>query len=470
MPRRSRLVRLSLCFWTLALLSVAWLWSSPAAAGTLVIEAGREQEILGLFQPYRLAGDVTPEWKLWNVSIRAREVHVELKGEGAEECELALRHQEESDSTTFDHSENFSFYFPKDPSPSCRTAGLKLAEAVKQNDHGVFWRHEVEVVQIDPRWLTAWQVVAYDPLLRFAGFVALLVGMLTRELLRLPSRWRAGMLGLLGLGVALRLTLTPADAAFDAWPFSREPTIAGLIWRGPLMGMVSEHTHIFLTDIIYKTGLVFGLLGPAVVFMHAWRMLGSHRAAVFAGGLIAIWPSHLRFSHADGTFISSIVFSGMSFALAHDALRHPSRNWRWCALGLLVPVSLQTFQMRPLNQIFAVLLVGAAMILGEGIPRARRFLVAGVVSLATVAIAVPRFLQAHSGDLSHASPELAVSAFQSFFSYHYNTLIRAEITPPIAVVLAVVGTVTLWRTQRRVAIFLLGWFALFFVTHSIINP
>ncbi|MEZ4373257.1 MAG: hypothetical protein R3B07_20710 [Polyangiaceae bacterium] len=474
MPLRFRMLRPRLHAWLLLTLCLCavYLWSKPVAAGTLVIEPGREAEILGLFQPYRLAESVTPEWKLWNVRIRAREVSVELKGQGdlAETCELGLRHAEESDQRTFDHSQNFSFYFPKPAGPTCRAALLKLVEAVKRNDHDTFWRHEVEEAKVDPRWVSAMEVIRKDPLIHLAGFVALVVGMLTRELLRLPKRWRAGMLALLCLGVLLRLTITPADAAFDAWPFSRVPTLAALIWHGPVISIVSEKSPIFLTDITYKVGLVFGLLGPAVVFMHAWRMLGSHRAAVFAGGMIAVWPSHLRFSHADGTFISSIVFSGMSFALAHDALRHPSRNWRWCALGLLVPVSLQTFQLRPLNQIFAVLLVAAALLLGEGIPRARRILVAGVVSLATIVVSIPAFLKSHSQDLHHANASLVPSAISSFFSYHYNTLIRADITPPIALVLAVVGAVTLWRTQRRVAVFLLSWLGLFFVTHSIINP
>lgn len=473
-PLRFRMLRPRLHAWLLLALclSAVYLWSKPVTAGTLVIEPGREAEILGLFQPYRLAESVTPEWKLWNVRIRAREVSVELKGQGvpAETCELGLRHEEESDERTFDHSQNFSFYFPQQPSPTCRAAVLKLVDAVKRNDHGTFWRHEVEEVKVDPRWNTAREVIQKDPLIRLAGFVALVVGMLTRELLRLPKRWRAGMLAMLCLGVLLRLTITPADAAFDAWPFARVPTIAALVWRGPILSVLSEHNRIFLTDIIYKVGLVFGLLGPAVVFMHAWRMLGSHRAAVFAGGMIAIWPSHLRFSHADGTFISSIVFSGMSFALAHDALRHPSRNWRWCALGLLVPVSLQTFQLRPLNQIFAVLLVAAALFLGEGIPRARRILVAGVVGLATAAISIPEFLKSYSKDLHHANASLVPSAISSFFSYQFNTLIRADITPPIGLVLAVVGAVTLWRTQRRVAVFLVSWLGLFFVTHSIIHP
>ncbi|MCA9626843.1 MAG: hypothetical protein KC766_04235 [Myxococcales bacterium] len=474
MPTPARLLRLRFVRWLWLGLSliVCGLWSSSALAGTVVIEPGREKEVLALLEPFQLSQEVSPGWKLWNVVIRPREISLELHGPGdpPAKCLLGMRHFSERDSRTVGNSKNFSFYYATAPAAGCRAAGEKLMAAVRRNEEAGFWRHEVESREVAPEWMPTWEWVLQDPLFRLAGFVALVVGMLTRELIRLPPRWRLGMLAVLALGVVLRLTLTPAEAAFDAWPFSRVPMIAAQIWHGPYIGKLSQGSPYFLTEIIFKVGLVFGLLGPAVVFMHAWRMLGSHRAAVFAGGLIAIWPSHIRFSHADGTFISSIVFSGMSFALAHDALRHPSRNWRWCALGLLVPVGLETFRLRPLNQIFAVLLVGAALMLGEGVPRARRLLVAGVVSVATLAISVPEFLRQYSNDLHNANSDLLFSTLRALFSYRLNTLIRVDMTPPLALVMAVVGAVALWRSRRRVALFLLGWLGLFFITHSIIKP
>ncbi len=468
-PQRTRLLR---CALLLLVFALTWLGPSRALAGTLVIEQGREQEVLQLFQPYQLTQDVTPGWKLWNVFIRAREIQVEIRGPGdpPQPCDIRLRHVSETDERTFDKSKNFAFYFPTAPSGACKQAALELVAAVKANDRSTFWRTEVDVVELDPSWTDRWEFVLYEPLFRLAAFVALVVGMLTRELLRLPPRWRWGLVAVLAFGTILRLTMTPPEAALDAWPFSRAPKIAADLWRGAYVGQLSEHAPVFLTDLIFKTGLVFGLLGPAVVFIHAWRMLGSYRAAVFAGGMLAVWPSHLRFSHADGTFISSIVFSGMSFALAHDALRHPNRNWRWCALGLLVPVGLETFTLRPLNQIFAALLVVAALALGQNIPRWRRFLVAGVISVATVAISVPEFFKQHGERLHEVGPHLFVNALKSFFSYRLNTLIRVDMTPPLGVVLAVVGAVTLFRTQRRVGAFLCGWLVLFFITHSLVTP
>ncbi len=429
-----------------------------ASAKPPVIEPGREADVLALFRPFELGGEVTPGWRLWNVNIQSTEVRVELRGPGEppQRVQLLLTHPNDPRTGEFDSSQSFKFFFPAAAHSTDNRAALAVAQAIKRNDQGSFWG-----VNTSP--LLA---LTRDRLLQFALFVALVVWMLGAELLRMRKTERAWLLGVLALGTALRLFLT-REMALDAWPFSRVPILAQAMFSGPLLTHLSQDHVFFLTDFIFQVGLVCGLLGPAVVFLHARRMLGSTHAGILAAFLLAIWPSHLRFSHADGTFIASIVFSGMAFALTHDALRHEHRNWRWGALGALVPVLLTTLSLRPLNQIFAVLLIGIAVWLPGGAPRWRRGLVASVIGLTTLLLSAPEFFRANADQVkSGLTSALFSQALRGFFSYDFNTFIRPDMTPPLGVLLASLGVWALWRQQRRVAVFLSVWFGAFFVTHS----
>lgn len=461
------------CFLGVLLCLSVVLGATNASAQVPIVEAGREADVLALFSPYVLGGEVTPGWKLWNVGILSTEIRVELHGPGEppEIVRLVLTHPSDGRLGGFETSENFNLSFPTAIQGPGKDAALALAAAVKRNDRRSFWASETNLPapEAADRVLSSRALqLTRDPLLRFALFVALIVWMLGADLLRMRRAERAWLLAALALGVVLRLTLTQ-QMALDAWPFSRSPALATATFSSLIVRQAS-HDHIFfLTDFIFQIGLVCGLLGPAVVFLHARRMLGSTQAGIIAAFLLAIWPSHLRFSHADGTFIASIVFSGMAFALTHDALRHPHRNWRWGALGALAPVLLVTLSLRPLNQIFAVLLLGVALWLPGDAPRWRRGLVAAVIASLTLLLSVPEFMRQNSEQVrSGLGSSLFTQAVTGFFSYDLNTFIRLDMTPPLGVLLAGVGVWALWRQQRRVAIFVTAWFAAFFVTHSYI--
>lgn len=116
----------------------AALLAAPAlAAQEAVIEAGREREVLALLSPHSLAREVTPGWKLWNVSIGARAIELELRGPG--DARALVRLAERGDAA--EHSPSFGI--TRDAAArqgAARAAADALVAAVQNNDAGGFWR------------------------------------------------------------------------------------------------------------------------------------------------------------------------------------------------------------------------------------------------------------------------------------------------------------------------------------------
>jgi len=105
------------------------------AEPTSVIGEGREPEVLALFAPHRLGGEVSAGWRLWNVRIEPTAIEVELRGPGDEAATFELGRDPGAESTT-------SFSIRRSGSTASGAAAKAtdvLVEAVKRNDHGGFW-------------------------------------------------------------------------------------------------------------------------------------------------------------------------------------------------------------------------------------------------------------------------------------------------------------------------------------------
>jgi hypothetical protein len=111
-----------------------------ASAAGPVLESGREREVLALFAPYTLGGEVTQGEKLWDVRIQATEIVVALRGAGGDRPSLRLVHSSEAPSGA-EKSASFAIVrLMPDTDRAGMAASRLLLEAVQRNDRGGFWR------------------------------------------------------------------------------------------------------------------------------------------------------------------------------------------------------------------------------------------------------------------------------------------------------------------------------------------
>lgn len=116
--------------------------ASLAKAGEeQIIGSGREAEVMALFAPYSLGGAISGGFKLWNVSIGADHIDVELKDEAGALVRLKLGPRAGQSETTA------SFGVTRDGEaqmgPAREAADVLLAR-VRANDRGEFFRRNVE--------------------------------------------------------------------------------------------------------------------------------------------------------------------------------------------------------------------------------------------------------------------------------------------------------------------------------------
>ncbi len=187
--------------------------------------------------------------------------------------------------------------------------------------------------------------------------------------------------------------------------------------------------------------------------------------------VVAALPLHIRFSHSEVAFAPSIALSSLAFALAHGALKERARAWRWFAWIALPPLAFLAYSARPLNILFAPLLIATCLFLTPATVRPqRRWGVAALVA-APAPLSIWYNLRVYFGAeyASSAAPiELLRSTARAFFSFEYNTLIRPDITPPLLLIAGVIGSVWAWRAgRRRIVGFLVAWLTLFFATHTV---
>jgi hypothetical protein len=113
-----------------------------------VIERGREAEVLALFSPYRLTSELAPGWALWNVSISATAIDVELRGRAGAEARVTLVQEVEGE---LERSESFSIRRDDAArSGDARVAADALVTALRRNDRGGFWHASSAPAERDP--------------------------------------------------------------------------------------------------------------------------------------------------------------------------------------------------------------------------------------------------------------------------------------------------------------------------------
>ncbi|MCC6647133.1 MAG: hypothetical protein IT374_16365 [Polyangiaceae bacterium] len=460
--------------WLVACLTVAaaWLMAATARAGEDVapsIEAGREAEILALFAPISLGAEVTPGWRLMNVEVGARAIRCVVDGPGGAHATLTLSHP----SSAPDARASRSFALVAEPAGH---AALDALEArVMANDRGGFFRLRLPPPSDDaprtrsPSVVQAW---ATDGIVWLVGLAALSLLLAWRELSDAPRWALPAAVGIAVVGAAVRLVESP-DAALDVWPYSRELPVAHHALRGPALAHVSRAlgaTWTFI-DVTHTTNLVVAALTPLALVSHARPLLGDHRAALLAASLVALSPSHVRFSRSDTAFIPALLLSALAFGLAHRAACDRSRALRMAATAGLPALLFALLVTRPLNVLFLPLLVGQLWLLDGRAPRRRLLALAALETATGAAFFFGSFLSAHQRTISESVDAwLPLRALRALVTPRLDTLIHPAVTPPVLLLVAVVGGAALWRGERRRLGFLLAWIALFFVGHSVVLP
>lgn len=454
-----------------------------------VIVSGREDEVLELFAPYALGDEVVPEqapgWTLHSVDIEVGTIVVWLVSSNETYAQLRLDHPDYGPLGARQLS-GFAVHVVEQP-PGSEPAVAHIIERVDQNDDGRFWstdvvyggeprEHPYDIALLGSRFADHFELWFRDGLV-FLGFVTLtLLGLVAYVLRDCPTWIRWTLLGAVLLGVLLRVLVSP-EVGLDPWSYSRLILPAGRIYHGPALAVLHPEPA-WLTETITTSTLAYAVLTPLAVFVHARYLLDDPRAGLFVAVLVAVMPLHLRFSHSDTAFISSITVSSMVFGLLYVVTRTSSRVGAGFALLLLALPILQLYQLRPLNILYFPMLA-ATPFLPQALHtdntlqhRPRVIVTLVILSVLTFGWGVPTLLENFGPQVSEGlSVRTLISAATVVFSPRFNMLLNPVFTPPGLTLLAVLGGVDLWRRKRRwLLAFLVMWLLGVLSAHAYVMP
>lgn len=121
------------------LLLLSLLSRGVSAQQVPIIESGREHEIVALFRPHQLGGEVVPGWRLMNIRVQPTYIEVEVEGSDRsaffrlDHPEASRHHSDSTKSFAISRGENAT------EGDAARAVTL-LIEALRKNDAGEFWR------------------------------------------------------------------------------------------------------------------------------------------------------------------------------------------------------------------------------------------------------------------------------------------------------------------------------------------
>ena len=508
MPSRTRSGGATWLVWLSALLCLLFVAPGSAQAGTPIPRASKGR-VLELVSPVGPGHDFDMNCTLRGVEFEAGDLVWRLRGPERREASIRLGRKTDQDTSDLP-----SFVRRGDPlPPEFRACEQAFYARLGANDDGNFWadlsrveteaaeaeaervkiveaeaaqRERIRLASLPPddpggSWfgdagdLRISAVRVKDAFLDGAVHLLLLVGLwcagLALLLRREGSRTALLLLAITVVGGLLRGVLSP-QVNMAPWPYSRVVAPARMLLDSPsFLGLWGDPLSV--EDTIFTSVFVFSLLTPGAIYMHARYLLADSRRALVAAALVALLPLHLRFSHSDTAFVPSIVTSAIVFAMIHAATREARPGLRILALLLLPMAMVMMFRVRPLNIMYAPLMLATCGLRGWQELDKRWVAVATVVVAgATLAIGVPALLEGYGREVSEGlSVKVLLRSLGVFFSWRYNYLINPMLMPTGITLLAGYGAWLLWRgEERRVGVFLMVWLLLFLVAHAYIVP
>ncbi len=469
--RDARLARL---LWSLVALSCAS-WGHGVARAQPVIQAGREQEVLALFAPYRLGGELPGGARLMDVAIQRSSITATVE-RGEHTARLVLRHPQASPSSG---SRSLSFSLRIEGDAQARAPARLLMEAVRRNDRLPFWRAGASSAAST----TSLEVGPADGLVA-DGALLMLALLLAFFGLRRPglresrplSTWRlAGALaGVVLLGALLRWGLAP-QTYLGAWPFSRRVASqdalfegAGFAWLCELLGATPSRF-----DVASAQTFFFSTLAPIAVFAWVRGVFEDRRTGLAAALVVAVLPLHLHFARSEVALVFSVTLSALLLALLWAAIRARTSLGAAAAFLTLFWLAPLTFATRPLDLLLAPLAVFGILTLPSlrG-PAHRRGLAILLITLAAAQVFLTHTLVSFAGQVSDGLHlRVLQDALGSLLSDH-DTLLNPRVTPTALALLALLGGWILLRQPepRRVGVWLVGWLIAAFTAHAYVQP
>lgn len=460
--------------------------SLDAWAARQVLRADREKDIVALFAPFALGSKVSSKWTLWSISIEPRRINVGLRDPSGHEEKLALVHNDDAENKS-EQTKSFTLVRPESKDQSVQEAVSSIFAAMREHDDGSFWETPKEEGIVAPgetpiswtlegphfnasRLELAFDGIATIVLIWVLGIV------LAIRLLRESPKWIRFALPMTVLaGMAIRLLLSP-PAFLGAWPWSRLWSNIRTVFDGPVLHewAVQSGKTFFLTDVMMWTNFAYAAAMPLILFSHATYLLRDPRAGIAASFAIAFLPQHIRFSRCEDAFVPSLVLTSLAFALLHAWLRDPSKTVRGLALAIMPAVLYLGYLLRPLNILFVVVYcVALAVLHPETAPMKRR--VIGIVVV--IGVWLGAFLIFFSRneamvERTLVDPTWLVRVIEVILKPQLLVLTDMRVTPLVLVVLAGAGAYYAWRRgEKKLVLFLGGWWLLFVVAHAVVtNP
>ena len=462
----------------MALVFVILLLPRFAEGSRPVIKPGREAEVTALVQPYGFGDELAPGWRLNSFAIDGATIRLWIAGPEDSYAQLTLDHRDYGPSGAR-LTQSFALAVVAQP-PGSEAALATLSATLERNDDGRFWLAKVAYAEDEltsgdhqREELGRW---AQDGIVLLAIFIVVLLGLVVHKLRGAEPWMKVALLVIVVGGAALRSSLSPA-ISLEPWAYTRVLLSARLIYTGP--GLAALHPEpVWLTDLTLTSTLVFGLLAPLAVYVHARYLLDDHRAALVVAAIMAVLPLHLRFAHTDVAFIPSITVSSVLFTLIHIATRERSKLLGWSAVVIVGFPLAMVYLVRPLNILYFALLIGTAFV-NQGVyndkpkvDRVRTGLAFTVVTLVTALGGIPWLFTSFGADVSEGlSFTTLISALEVMVNPRVNALLNPGFTPPGLVALAVLGAIDLWRRDRRpLAAFLVLWLFGFLIAHAYVIP
>ncbi len=459
---------------SLLLVVGALTWTSQAVAEVRpVLERRQQGAIEAMFRPYSVGKPVANGWALWDVDIEPIQIAVGLKNtQTGTKVTFWLRHPEFTSSS----DRTKSFAVDADPSvregPAAEAFKLVMA-AVRANDAGGLWSTPRSVIRqktrVEQAPISSW---VRDGLVQTA-FIFLVLLSLAWRAARGAPRWVLPALLVVTVGGALLRWWIAPEAVLGAWPFSRLEALPRLTFHGLALPALADRAggSLYLTEVIHALTFVFAVFAPLAMFAHGRYLVRDARLALLAAFLVAVLPMHIRFSRSEVAFMTSLVLSSVSLALTHVALRDESRLWRGVALVAAIPIIWAIMFVRPLNVLFVPVLFGVGLLTSRDLPKGR---VVGVVGTVAAVGAVAAGIELSADHGTQVGEGLSLTTVQNglriLVDPQFNSLLSPRVTPPLFLVLAVYGAVSLWRTNRRLMLLLLGWIVMFLMAHAVVVP
>lgn len=450
-----------------------------AFAARHVVPAGREQQILALFLPYTLGGEVSPGFRLWTVSIEKKHIRVGVSDKSSDECGFVLRHpSDDAESDDVNVSQHFVARRERSSKQGvdCEKAGFNapidlLVQSIRSHEAYSPWQEVYSGTSV-PKTTepNAWGPI--DGIAAYA-FMVLLAALLSWRLLRkAPKHYYLALAGILVFGLLVRFKYSPV-AFLAPSPWARIVPNVRAVMDGPILHAVALHEgHGFwLTDVISWTNLAYAVATPLVFFAHASYLVRDIRVGLFAAFLLAALPQHIRYSQCEDAFVPSMLISSLSFALLHAWLRDRSTAVRCIAMCTLPVTLYMGYLIRPLNPIFFVLYTVAIFYLHTSTTTSTRRWTAFAILAGVAILAIPTWLTLHSSAAAKSLPMVRwiPDVASAFLIPRLFVLTDPYATPMVLMLLAVIGVRMTWRTEhRKVMLFLLLWVTIFTVAHAVV--